>query len=120
MENRRLTENARLIMAFWPLLLSTNLAAQIALQGTVTNNGGAYLGNGPEPVANALVTLTDQAEATSTFSTFTDAQGQYVVRRVPTVVHAVATQAVEYRLRQNYPNPFNPSTVIAYELGSPG
>ena len=47
-------------------ILSTNLMSQIALQGSVTNNGGAYLGSGAEPVVNAMVTIIDQADTNRT------------------------------------------------------
>ena len=109
--------NLFLITVTCILLLSHNLFSQIVVQGTVTDNGAEFLGNGAEPIENALVTLTDQANANRTFSDYTDAQGQYDITIWATGVDDdEASNPTAFNLYQNYPNPFNPSTVIAYEM----
>lgn len=98
-------------------LLAQNLFSQIVLEGVVTDNGAEYLGNGAEPVAGALVTLTDQADAQRTFTAYTDDQGHYSIEITTTGVDDPdANNPGHFLLHQNYPNPFNPSTVIGYEL----
>lgn len=105
---------------FMLLMLSQYSFSQIILQGTVTDNGGEYLGNGAEPMQGLLVTLTDQTDTNRIFSTYTDKQGYYSLEITQTSVgdDAVVTPLF-FRLLQNYPNPFNPSTVIVYELSQP-
>ncbi len=99
------------------LFLSQSSFTQTVLQGTVTDNGTEYLGNGAEPVAGALVTLTDQADTNRTFSTYTDELGYYSIEITQTFVDDnPSVKPCIFRLLQNYPNPFNPSTVIGYEL----
>ena len=102
------------------VLLSQNLFSQIVLQGTVTDNGAEYLGNGAEPVVGALVTVTDQADMGRTFSACTDDLGHYSIEISQTTVDDdPSVTPGSYRLLQNYPNPFNPSTVIGYGLSKP-
>jgi uncharacterized protein (TIGR02145 family) len=102
------------------MLLAQNLFSQIVLQGTVTDNGGEYLGNGAETAVNALVTVTDQADAGRTFSAQTDDQGNYAIQITQTgVVMDPSVNPCDLSLLQNYPNPFNPSTVIVYQLTHP-
>ena len=108
------------VVSFCILVLSHNLFSQIVLQGTVTDNGAEYLGSGADPVADALVTVTDQEDTNRTFSSYTDEQGHYSIAITQTSVDddpSVFPGA--FRLLQNYPNPFNPSTVIGYELSKP-
>ena len=93
-------------------LSGSALFSQITLEGTVTDNG-------PEPVENALVELSDQADPTRVFTDLTDGEGKYVLLITETGVDAVCGVPGVFRLSQNYPNPFNPSTVIAYELPRP-
>lgn len=108
------------VISFCIMALSQNLFSQIILQGTVTDNGAEYLGSGSEPVANALVTLTDQADAQRTFSGYTNDQGEYSIQISTTGVYDNNSNNLGcFNLRQNYPNPFNPSTVISYELTNP-
>jgi len=110
------------IKVFTFILLSSGqmLLSQIVLQGTVTDNGAEFLGNGAEPIENALVTLTDQADANRTFSSTTNAQGEYVIQIYATGVDdPIQNIPVHFNLSQNYPNPFNPTTVIGYELTKP-
>jgi uncharacterized protein (TIGR02145 family) len=108
------------IFALPILFLSYNLFSQIVVQGTVTDNGGEYLGSGAEPVVNALVTLTDQSEPSRMFSDYTNEQGQYAIEIIQTGLKEYASLSPGgFRLRQNYPNPFNPSTVIVYEITRP-
>ena len=107
-------------LVFSVLLLFRTLSSQIIFQGTVNDNGGEYLGNGSEPVFNALVTLTDQTDSTRCFSAYTDEQGRFSVEIITTgISEAHPASPGGFRLYQNYPNPFNPSTVIRYELGRP-
>jgi uncharacterized protein (TIGR02145 family) len=102
------------------LILSCQLFSQILFQGAVTDNGGEYLGNGAEPVFNALVTLTDQNDANRSFSAVTDEQGRFSIEIITTGIGEDHTALPRgFRLYQNYPNPFNPSTVIRYELTQP-
>ena len=76
--------------------------------------------NGSEPVANALVTLTDQADANRTFSSYTNEQGEYEIQISATSFDDHDSNIPgHFNLLQNYPNPFNPSTVIGYELAKP-
>jgi len=108
------------LVLFWFMLLTQNLFPQIVLQGTVIDNGEEYLGNGSEPVANALITLTDQADTNRFFSTYTDQQGQYTIQINQTDINDNHSENFyDFRLFQNYPNPFNPSTNIRYELTQP-
>ncbi len=101
-------------------LLSSSMFSQILVRGTVTDNGGEYLGNGAEPVINAMVTLTDQADSSRTFSSYTDEQGQYnIVIEATGIPEPGLSSPNDFALLQNYPNPFNPTTVIAYELAQP-
>jgi uncharacterized protein (TIGR02145 family) len=101
------------------LLPAQTIFSQIVLQGTVTDNGGEYLGSGAEPIVKALVSVTDQADPGRTFSTSTDEQGQYTIQITQTGVDDPSATPSHFRLLQNYPNPFNPSTVIGYELSQP-
>jgi len=109
------------IILFCLLVQSPEVFSQILLHGTVTDNGGEYLGNGAEPVINALVTLTDQADSNRTFSSYTDEQGQYsIVIKATGIAEPGLSSPNDFTLLQNYPNPFNPTTVILYELAQPG
>ena len=102
------------------VFLNQNLFSQIILQGKIIDNGAEYLGSGAEPVAGALVTITDQADANRTFSSYTDDQGQYSIDIPQTSVDGEASLSPgSFHLLQNYPNPFGPSTVIGYELSKP-
>jgi len=114
------TRKTIILLAICFMLFGQNLFSQIVLEGVVTDNGAEYLGNGAEPVINALVTLTDQADAQRTFSDYTNDQGQYSIEISSTSVDDPdANNPVNFTLLQNYPNPFNPSTVIGYELNKP-
>lgn len=109
----------KIITSFY-ILLAQNLISQIVLQGTVIDNGGEYLGNSSEPVVNALVTVTDQSDASRFFTAYTNVQGQYSIQIAETgVADNQYSKQAKFRLLQNYPNPFNPSTVIGYELSQP-
>jgi hypothetical protein len=55
--------------------------SQTNLQRTITDNGAEYLGNGAEPVIGTLVTVTDPADTSHTFSTKTNEQGLYSIKR---------------------------------------
>jgi hypothetical protein len=66
------------------LILSQNLFCQIVVQGFVTDNGAEFLGNGSEPVENALVILTDQVDPNLIFSAYTNEQGQYEIQILAT------------------------------------
>ena len=101
------------------MLLAQNLLSQILLGGVVTDNGAEYLGNGAEPVINALVTLTDQADAQRTFSAYTDDQGEYSIEITTGISDSYSHNPGNFMLHQNYPNPFNPSTTIKYGLPRP-
>ena len=108
------------IMAGGLVFIFQILFSQIIVQGTVTDNGAEYLGNGAEPVAGVLVTLVDEADANRTFSAYTDDQGYYSIEINGTGIDDDPYKGPgEFRLMQNYPNPFNPSTVIAYKLSKP-
>lgn len=99
------------------MFLAQNLFSQIILDGIITDNGAEYLGNGAEPAAGALVTITDQADAQRTFTAYTNDQGQYTIQITTTGVDDPDVRNPgNFTLLQNYPNPFNPSTVIGYKL----
>ena len=98
------------------MLAAQYLFSQIVLEGVVTDNGAEYLGNGAEPVIGAVVTVTDQADASRFFSTQTDALGHYEIQITDTGVEEERNGPSDFTLLQNYPNPFNPSTVIAFRL----
>lgn len=108
------------IEIFCILLLSHNMFSQIILQGTVSDNGGEYLGSGAEPVVGALVRITDQTDTSRIFSSYTDQKGKYYIQIIETGIdNDVSKFPNDFRLLQNYPNPFSPTTIIAYELGKP-
>jgi len=101
-------------------ILSQNLFSQILVQGTVTDNGAEFMGSGAEPVANVLVTLTDQADPDRPFSAYTNDQGYYEIQIQETGVDDIDRQQPGcFNLFQNYPNPFNPATMISYEIPRP-
>ncbi|HOX87439.1 MAG TPA: FISUMP domain-containing protein [bacterium] len=103
------------------LVQSPEMFSQILLQGTITDNGGEYLGNGAEPVLDALVTVTDQSDTSRAFTSYTDEQGQYsIVIEATGIAEPGLSSPNDFTLHQNYPNPFNPTTVILYELTQPG
>jgi uncharacterized protein (TIGR02145 family) len=56
-----------------------NAPATYILHGVVSDNGAEYLGSGAEPVANASVTLTDQADDQNIYSGNTNDQGEYSI-----------------------------------------
>ena len=114
------TRKTIILLAIYVILFSQNLFSQIVFEGVVTDNGTEYIGNGAEPIVNALVTLTDQADAQRTFSAYTNDQGQYSIEIPSTGVNDPdANNPGNFTLLQNYPNPFNPSTVIGYALNKP-
>ena len=95
------------------LFLTRTLFSQYIVKGTVTDNGA-------EPVKGALVTITDQAETSRTFSSYTGEKGHYSIEITQTSVDDdPLVNPGTFRLLQNYPNPFNPTTVIGYELSKP-
>lgn len=77
-----------IITSFFVIVLSgcnkksptENTPVTFILQGVVSDNGAEYLGSGAEPVVNALVTITNQADAQSIFSGSTNEQGEYSIQ----------------------------------------
>ncbi|MBN2356158.1 hypothetical protein JXO59_08595 [candidate division KSB1 bacterium] len=97
------------LFALCLVLNSQTLFSHIILTGTVTDNGAEYLGNGAEPVAEALVTITNQADTECTFIDYTDARGHYSIEISQTVVDDSPIGRTNcFRLQQNYPNPSLP------------
>ncbi|RQW10752.1 T9SS C-terminal target domain-containing protein [candidate division KSB1 bacterium] len=113
------TQKQIALLALFFLVPLPTLLSQIVLQGTVTDNGAEYLGNGAEPVANALVTLIDQEDPRRSFNFLTNKQGQFVILIQTGVEKDFPAKTSDFHLLQNYPNPFNPSTVIGYEISQP-
>ncbi|MCK5149268.1 Ig-like domain-containing protein [bacterium] len=108
------------LIPFCLVLFCQTVLSQIVLQGVVINNGAEYLGSGSEPVANVLVTLTNQSDTTQKFSAYTNADGKYSIQILETGVYDHDSKIPKrLYLFQNYPNPFNPATVIGYELSKP-
>jgi len=101
------------VIAFCYFAFCQTLFSQIVLQGVVKDTG-------VDPVYNALVTLTDEADANRSFNSYTNEQGEYSIQITTTSVDDFySNNPGRFILFQNYPNPFNPSTVISYELTKP-
>jgi uncharacterized protein (TIGR02145 family) len=101
------------IITFCLFTLSQTLFSQITLQGIITDNG-------TEPVHNALVKITDQADTNRTFNDYSNEQGEYSIQITSTSIdNKNLNNPDHFTLLQNYPNPFNPSTVISYEITQP-
>ena len=111
--------NKYLLIVFYSSLLSQTLLSQIAFQGIVTDNGGEFLGNGSEPVENALVTLINQSDTTRSYNDYTDMKGQFEIIISNAGIDDSSLNPNSFQLLQNYPNPFNPTTVIGYKLSHP-
>jgi uncharacterized protein (TIGR02145 family) len=107
------TRQLIVIIAFCLAVSGPGLFSQITLEGIVKDNGA-------EPVENALVELTDQADPGRYFRDYTDKEGRYVIQITETGTDEVRPGITSlFKLSQNYPNPFNPSTVIAFEITHP-
>lgn len=66
------------------------------------------------PVANALVTLTNERDTTRTHYSNTDRSGLCTIDFAALAVNEQLPKP--FSLGQNYPNPFNPTTIISYQL----
>jgi formylglycine-generating enzyme required for sulfatase activity len=80
------------------------------ISGTITDTLGRI-------VPGAVVTFTDEAYPSRSFTAITDAAGRYLID-ITTSVNEHAPQP--FSLEQNYPNPFNPSTIIPFTLQDAG
>ncbi|MBN1895902.1 hypothetical protein JW906_15555 [bacterium] len=98
------------------LISVPSIFSRITLEGVVTDNGAEWFEYDAEPVVNALVEATDQANLGRHFSDYTDSEGKCVIQITETGVEAHSAHPELFRLSQNYPNPFNPSTVISFDL----
>jgi hypothetical protein len=70
------------------------------------------------PVANALVTLTNERDTTRTHYSNTDRSGLCTIDFAALAVNEQLPKP--FSLGQNYPNPFNPTTVIPFSLAHAG
>ena len=99
--------------AFLLIFFCPFLYAQMILRGVVRDHGAEFLGNGADPVGNALVELTDQADPGRSCSAHTDQEGNYAI--TITADEAGYREGVTAAL-QNSPNPFKTTTVLCWQL----
>jgi hypothetical protein len=59
------------------LIFKSSLFAQIVLQGTITDNGSEFLGDGSALIGNALVKVMDCADTSLFFINYTDVQDRH-------------------------------------------
>ena len=68
------------------------------------------------PVRYAVITYTNNNNASQTFSALTDTTGKYQIDIITSVNSNSPNIPVKFELEQNYPNPFSSSTDIPYKL----
>ncbi len=97
-------------MLFTALLLINAIPCLGLVYGTVTD---AF----KNPVAEASIVFTSEADSTQVWFGLTDENGKFRIAFTTSVQKNNLPQS--FLLRQNYPNPFNPTTIIPFTLSKP-
>ncbi len=109
-----MSKQIRLLILMWLFVSYSHASGQMTVQGIVMD-----WGMNPAPVHDVQVEITYLADTSMTYSTWTDAEGRYILNINTGILETQDQTPGAFTLYQNYPNPFNPSTVILYEIPEP-